>query len=613
LAAVPSLKLLVTSRVRLGIRAEHEFFVSPLGLPAEGADVDVTELRSNPAVQLFVQRAVQANPRLLLDDDAIRSIARVCICVDGLPLAIELATARCRLMTAGAVLARVEKGFEVLAGGRRDAPERQQTMRQTIAWSRDLLAPSEQALFARIAVFAGGCTLEAAESVCRGDGTAEVLPEIEALVDASLLMREPATDAKSEPRLRMLETVREFAREALATQSDRAALNARHRDWFLRLAQTSAPMLTGMQQHKTVGLFVTEHANLRAALDWSLGHGDAMEALGLGAALWRFWLIRGHLAEGRDWLERILAMETPPSAMAMRAAVLTGAGHLAQNHAAVDEATAYFGTALDICRALGDQHGVMQGLADLGWMGWRRCDYPTARRLSLEALALAESLGDKRVAALALSNVGFTALFEGDLVTAQGALERSMQLRADTSDQRGVAFAQTVLGWTLCRAGDLRGAKRLLGAALDTYRSIGDDRLHTFAADVLVEVRLLDGDTARAAGVLDRESLPLLRRVGDRWGLAHALALRSWAARASGDLELASATAMESLELRRAERDRYGVAECLALLAEVARAQAREGDATALLQESRAMREEIGDRRGVAECDALLAATTSPA
>ena len=432
-------------------------------------------------------------------------------------------------------------------------------------------------------------------------------------MDASLLMRDAPADAKAEPRLRMLETVREFAREALAQQVDRDAVNARHREWYLRLAQSIAPKLTGVKQREAVGVFVVEHANLRSALAWSLAHGDVAEALGLGAALWRFWLIRGHLAEGRDWLDRILQLDAPRSERAVRATVLAGAGHLAQNHAAVDAATAHFAAALDIRRALDDQHGVAQGLADLGWMEWRRCDYPAARRLSSESLTLAESLGDTRVAALALANLGFAALFEGDLDAARTALERSMRLRSDLSDRRGVAFAQTVLAWALCRDGDLAGAKRLLGEAIDTYRSIGDERLYMFAVDVSAEVHLREQSPERAAETLDHEALPLLRRVGDRWGLAHALALRSWAARLIGDLELATAMAMESLELRRAEGDRYGIAECLALLAEVARAQGRESDAASLLQESRTMRAAIGDRRGLAECDALLIATAIPA
>ena len=606
LGVVPGLKLLVTSRVRLGIRAEHEFFVAPLGVPAEGGSIDVAELRGNPAVQLFVHRAQEANPHLELNDDAVRAIARICVRVDGLPLAIELAAARCRLMSPGAILARVEKGFEVLAGGRRDAPERQHTMRRTIAWSHDLLSRDDQLLFARMAVFRGGCTLDAAEAVCQDDDCIDVLAGVEALLDASLLVRDAAAEASAEPRLRMLETVREFARELLTPAAGAVALNARHRDWYLKIAQALGPTLTGERQHAAVDGFVVEHANLRAALGWSLDRGDVPEALELGAALWRFWLIRGHLAEGRDWLDRILRLSAPESAMAVRATVLTGAGHLAQNHSAVGAATEHFAEALDIRRALGDWHGVSQGLANLGWMEWRRCDYVAARRLSSESLALAESLGDTQVAALALSNLGFTALFEGDLVAARPALERSLQLRSDLCDQRGVAFAQTVLGWTLCRAGDLGGAKRLLGAAMDTYRSLGDKRLHVFAVDVLVEVHLREQSVPLAARMLDCESLPVLRRVGDRWSLAHALALRSWSARLEGDLAVATATATESLALRRAEGDRHGIAECLALLADIARLDGRDDDARSLLQESRGLREAIGDCRGVAECDALL-------
>jgi len=607
--ATPSLKTLVTSRVRLGIRGEHEFFVAPLGVPHDVLDADVTALRSNPAVQLFEKRALEANPRLALDDDAVRAIARVCVRVEGLPLAIELAAARCRLMSPGSVLARLEKGFELLAGGRRDSPERHHTMRQTIEWSRGLLNPDEQALFARMALFAGGCTLEAAEAVCGDDAGGDVLAGIEALGDASLLMREAPAGGSAEPRLRMLETVREFARETFRREADVGVVSSRHRDWYLALARAMAPKLTGEKQHEALGVLGVEHANLRVALDWSLAQGHAIEALQLGAALWRFWLIRGHLAEGREWLSRILALPVPQSELAVRATVLTGAGHLAQNHAAVEAAIQHFTAALEIRRGLGDQNGVAQGLADLGWMAWRRCEYPVARQLSSQSLTLAESLDNKRVAALALSNLGFIALFEGDLAAARTALERSMALRSELSDQRGVAFAQTVLAWTLCRAGESAPAKELLESAIDIYQSVGDQRLLMFAMDVLAEMHLREGSVRQASEMLDRESLPLLRRVGDRWSVAHALSLRSWAARLSGDLELAAATTNESLALRRAEGDRHGVGESLALLAEIARDQGRDKDAAALLKESRAIREEIGDRRGVSECDALLGAT----
>ena len=609
IAAAPSLKTLVTSRGRLGLRAEHEFFVAPLNVPAIEMEGDVAQLRGSAAVQLFEQRALAANPRLVLDDAAIRAIARICVRVDGLPLAIELAAARCRLMSPAAIFTRLEKGFELLAGGHRDMPERHQTMRQTIEWSRGLLSAMDQRLFARMAIFAGGCTLEAAESVCRSEDGVDVIAGIEALVDASLLIQDAPDGMKSEPRLRMLETVREFALEALSQEADADALAARHRDWYLTLARTLAPAMTGDGQRETIATFGIEHANLRAAAEWSLMRGHADEALGFGAALWRFWLIRGHLAEGREWIERILALEAAPSSDSLRADVLTGAGHLAQNHGAVDAAAPHFAAALEIRRALGDDHGVAQGFADLGWMAWRRCDYPVARTLSAQSLTLAEAIGDKRVTSLALANLGFTALFEGDLDAARLVLERSIRLRSELADRRGVAFAQTVLAWTVCRNGESAAAKELLASAMQILSSVGDQRLYMFAVDIMAEVHLRDGAVDRAVAILDGEALPLLRRIGDRWSIAHALSRRSWAARVSGDLDRAAATSMESLELRRAEGDRHGVAESLALLGEIARAQHREADATSLLQESRTIREQIGDRRGVAECDALLAAT----
>ena len=610
-SAAAGAKLLVTSRTRLDIRAEHEFFVSPLGVPAHVDDGDPATLRRHAAVQLFETRARAANPRLAIDDETIRAMARICVRLDGLPLAIELAGARCRLMSPASILPRLEKGFDLLSSGRRDVPDRHHTLRQTIEWSHGLLGAHERILFGRMAVFAGGCTLEAAEAACAGGGEGDIIAAIEALADASLLIRE--TSGAGEPRLRMLETVREFALGLLNAAEDRVGIRTRHRDWYLGFARSWAPLLVGARQNEALSRLAEEHANLRGALEWSITRGDVRDAIALGAALWRFWLVRGHLAEGRDWLDRILALEAPPDLAESRADVMTGAAQLAQNHGAVEKARGYLEDVLRIRRGHGDERGIAQALADLGWMAWRRCDYPGTHQLSAESLAISERLGDKRLAALALSNMGFAWLFQGDLSAARAVLERSMRLREETGDRRGVAFVQTILGWTLARAGESDAARSMLASALKTLDAVGDRRLSLFAVDVLAEMDLGAGLPERAASVLDGECIPQLERFGDRWSLAHALALRSNAARLLGQREAARTLATRSLELRRAEGDRYGIAECLQYLAEIAREEGKESEAVALLRESRDIRAEIGDAPGVRRCDALLARAGAPA
>lgn len=612
-ATAPATKVLITSRTRLGIRAEHELPVTPLPLPDE--DAKGSSLRENAAIRLFVRRASSANASIVFDDETLRAVERICARVDGLPLAIELAAARCRLMSPQSIATRIESGFELVSGGGRDLPPRHQTIRDTVAWSVALLGPTERDMFARMAVFAGGCTIAAAEDVCGGDGrTKSVLADVSALVDASLLMRDTAVSG-AEPRLRMLETVREVASEALARGTERDAVAGRHAEWYMRLATSLSPQLTGEAQHESLAALAKEHANLSAALDWLIRRDDAEAALALGAALWRYWLVHGHLAEGRVWLARILAMREAfdPHLDAVRADVMTGAGHLAQNSGAVGEAAIHFEAVLQTRRRLRDEPGVARALADLGWIAWRRCNFPEARRLSSECLALAEQIGATRVAALALTNLGAAALFEGHVDEACAAFARSSALRAQVADQRGVAFANTFLAWGWSRAGELDRALELLDRAEQTLAALGDHRLLYLARDIRAETYLRQGDAARAAAILEIDSMKGVRRFGDRWSVAHGLALASWASRLLDRIDAATALANESLALRRAEGDRYGEAESLALLAAAEQASGREMTAVALLHESRGIRAAIGDVAGVAECDADLARMGAPA
>ena len=613
IAAAPAMKMLITSRTRLGIRAEHEFFVAPLSLPDAAADASA--LRDNPAVRLFVRRASAANAALVFDDEALAAAAKICSRIDGLPLAIELAAARCRLMSPRAVATRIASGFELVSGTSRDLPARHQTIREAVAWSVALLTPSERSTFGRMALFAGGCTVDAAEWVCADDDrSSRAFDDLSALVDASLLMRD-MTAGGAEPRLRMLETVREVALDELARSADADAVARRHAEWYRRLAVSFAPRLTGESQHEALTTLALEHANFGAALEWMIRHDDAGGALSLGAALWRYWLVRGHLAEGRSWLARVLAMPAAsrPDLDASRADAMTGAGHLAQNTGAVGEAEQHFQAVLEVRRRLGDEAGVARALSGLGWIAWRQCDFPKARRLSVECLTLADRIGATRIAALALTNLGAAALFEGDLAEACAAFARSSVLRADVADWRGVAFADTFLAWAKCRAGDLDQALELLERAEDTLRSVGDQRLVYFARDVRAETHIRQGDAATAAAILQIDSMTGVRRFGDRWSVAHGLAVASWASRLLGRFDRAVAFATESLELRRAEGDRYGEAECLALLAAVARATGDDTTALDSLRESRDIRSAIGDAAGLAECDAELAQLVAPA
>ena len=603
-AECPELSVLVTSRIRLGVRGEHEFFVAPLAVRSDDDAKDAIA----PAVELFVRRAREAQPKIQFDAGAIEVVAAICARLDGLPLAIELAAARCRLMTPANILARLEKGFELLAGGARDMPARHQTMRATIAWSYGLLQRNQQDLFTRMAVFAGGCTVAAVEQVCADDTLhVDIIGGVEALLDTSLLVREDFPRNGSEPRLRILETVREFALEQLrAAPSELSRRVAdRHVAWALSFASALAPQLTGADQRGALAALAVEHHNLMAAFNRAIGLGDARSALAFSAALWRYFLVGRGLAEGRDVVARALALESEVDAESLRADAMLGAGQLAQTSGDIASASRSFEEVLTIRQRQGDRRGEARALADLGWLGWRRCAYAEARRYSEASLALSRDIGDERIEALAHGNLGFVNHCEGDRDAALASYRASLALRERLADERGVAFIRVAIAWTFSRTNQPDDARPLLTDAQTTFRLLGDERLEAFTLDVMAELSLREGNIAAARALLSR-SLPVLRRIGDRWSTAHALSLTARADLLEGNLVEAQAHAGESLELRHQIDDHYGVAESLVTQSEIARLTGRLRETGALLEAARKIRDRIGDRLGVLECAELL-------
>jgi non-specific serine/threonine protein kinase len=610
-ARVPTLTLLVTSRVVLHVRGEHEFAVPPLDVPDLGAAAGVHDVAASPSVQLFAERARAVEPSFTLTEDNAAAVAEICVRLDGLPLAIELAAARIKLLPPRAILGRLAHRLQLLTGGARDVPERHRTLRQAIGWSYELLGEPERRLFARLAVFAGGCTVEAAEAVCDVDGSLgiDVLDGISALVDASLLQSEGGNGPHGEPRVRMLETIREFALELLARDAQADVVRGRHRDWCLDLARRATPHLTGARQDAWLTALAADDANLHVTLDQAVQLGDTGTALGLGAALWRYWLVRGHLRRGRESLDRALALPAAEQLHAVRADALTGAGTLAHNASDFDVAALYLSEALELRRRLGDTAGVARSLADLGWLAWHRAEFPEAKRLSHETLELSRTLGDKRLMALALSNLGWVAMFQGDYPTARTSFEQGLELRRELADRRGAAYMLLSLAWTASKSGDPARAISLAEEILPIFRAIGDVRLYGAALSALARASLTLGNAWRARSVLEAEVVPIMRQTGDRWNLGSALCLLSCAVREQGDLARAEVLGAESLDIHRAIHNRYGAAESLVALALVARRRGDESRANALYAESLALRQTIGDRAGIAECERALGPT----
>ncbi|MDP9369539.1 MAG: AAA family ATPase, partial [Chloroflexota bacterium] len=393
LARCPRLTILVTSRASLRVRAEYEHPVAPLPLSQAGVEAGMP----SPAVALFVERARSVRPEFDLTDANARTVAEICRRLDGLPLAIELAAARVKVLSPQALLARLTDRLRLLTGGARDLPDRQQTMRGAIAWSHDLLVPEEQVLFRRLAVFAGGFTLEAAEAVvpAAGDLGIDVLEGVASLVDKSLVRRTERPG--DEPRFGMLETVREYARDRLAESDEQAAVQSRHLGWCLALAEAAEPELRSAGQGTWLGRLETEHDNVRAALTWA-GEGVEPESRALGlrlaASLYTFWFVRSHWAEGREWLEELLRTDdSRPSAA--RAKALFVAGLLAFAAGDPAAAAARHEESLGMARAVGSRTVEALALYGLGDAARLQGDASEAGRCYEAALALFQDLDDR--------------------------------------------------------------------------------------------------------------------------------------------------------------------------------------------------------------------------
>ncbi|HLZ27174.1 MAG TPA: tetratricopeptide repeat protein [Chloroflexota bacterium] len=472
-AGCPNLKVLVTSREPLHVRWEHEFQVPPLAAPRTAAPASLAAVRESPAVTLFVQRAHAIKPEWRLSDANAGAVAELCVRLDGLPLAIELAAARIKLFTPEAMLARMDRRLELLTGASRDVPERHRGLRLAIEWSHNLLSRAERAAFRGMAVFAGGWTLDAAIDLCTepaGIGP-DVLEQLEALADKSLLRVELQLDG--EPRFSMLETVREFALAELAKSGELAATQQRHALWCVRLVETVEPELSGPRQVAYFEQLEREHDNLRAALRWSFDGGDPLIGVRLAAALGRFWEIRGYLQEAHQWLTQAVGIRygVPP---ATRAKVCTVAGHVAFLRGEYDAARTLLEESVTLSRGAADAPGVVQALINLALVAMTRADTAQASALLHESLDIAGNLADNPSVALSLNLLGQNAYYRGELAEAHSLLERSLDLRRAEGNRWGTAQALCDLGQVCHAEGFAAVARDLHAEGLAIWRDLSD-------------------------------------------------------------------------------------------------------------------------------------------
>jgi tetratricopeptide (TPR) repeat protein len=530
--------------------------VPPLALHDARRGTTSEAISDSPAVALFVQRARAVRADFALTDENAPAVAEVCARLDGLPLAIELAAARIKLMSPEALLRRLDRRLPLLTTGARDLPARQQTLRDAIAWSYDLLDEAEQRLFRRIGVFAGGFTLEAADAVCdaAGDLRIDLLDGVASLIDKSLVRQ--VGEVGGEPRFGLMETIREYAVELSEASGELPLLLRRHLEYFVTLGARADTRLLGPEQGAWLVRLEADHDNLRAALARSLSaDGDPARGLDLVGGLHRFWWRRSHVTEGRRWLRRVLQHTSHLRGLA-RAQALKGAGLLARAQGEYAAARSSLEECLAICRDVGDRPGIASALTNLAAVARHAGEYERATTLAEESLARWQELNDPWGASAALVVLGELRRDYGDYAGSAALMERALRFAREVGDSWYVANRLTHLGVLACLQGDQGRADVLLAEALSLKQALGDQ----------IDI----------AWLLNRSGLVAYRR---------------------HDYERARGLSAESLTLFLEHRVPWAIVESLELLAKVERLCQRPDRATRLFGAAQALRTGISFRR----------------
>jgi predicted ATPase len=521
LSAAPHLKVLATSRTPLRLYGGREYPVPPLSVPDPRRVPTVEALTHYEAVRLFIESARALKPDFTITNESAPAVAEICARLDGLPLAIELAAARIRMLPPKALLARLGNRLKLLTGGAHDLPERQRTLRGAIEWSYDLLEESEKTLFGRLSVFAGGRTLEAIEAVCdaEGDLPVDAFEGVYSLLEKNLLRQEE--ELEGEPRFVMLETIHELAREKLEESSEAETFKRAHAEYFLALAEQAETELKGPNQLEWRELLEAELDNMRTALSWALEGADAELGLRLAAALWRFWTDRSYFDEAHRWLEEALAKnsEAPTAA---RAKVLNGLGFLAGFRGNLAREKALREEALALSRKIGDQEGAAYSLHQLGQVSYFQGNFEAAQQAFEESLALYRELEDAWGSALALRGLAVGVFEQGEFEKGEALLEETLALSRELEDQLGIQNCLVHLGRAAMLRRDFERAETHFKEGLALGRRVKDDYGTTACLLSLGLLAIRRGDHEQAEALLT-EALALSREFGDTISIADCL------------------------------------------------------------------------------------------
>jgi predicted ATPase len=512
LEGATGLRVVVTSREVLHLRGEQEYPVPPLGLPDLAQLPPLEALSQYDAVALFIQRAQAVRPDFILDNANASAVAGICSRLDGLPLAIELAAARVNVLAPDAILGRLEKSLSLLTSGSRDLSERQRTLRGAIDWSHDLLGETERALFARLGIFVGGWTIERAEAICDPDRSLgiDMLDALASFVDKSLVRQSLGGDG--EPRFGMLETIREYALERLVASHDGDRWRRAHEDHFAGLAAEARPQITGADQVAWAARVDTERDNLRAALQRLADDGRIDDALEMSWALWRYWLLRGNLAEGRATIDELLALPGAAPASVSRARALSALGGLAYWQSDMPTAGQAYEEGLAIQRTLDDPAGLAEALYNLGFTWALAGRHAEARALSTEGLEIATRIGDRTLTLGLREALAFQMFHTGEVDEAYRLLDENMRDYRASGERFRLATATGFSSYLAAKSGDVTTSRALQQEAFDIFREAGDKRWMVRSMMIAAISAVVVGEfekAARLCGAYDLMAEPL--------------------------------------------------------------------------------------------------------
>jgi predicted ATPase/Tfp pilus assembly protein PilF len=604
LRSSPNLQILATTRESLAIGGETVFRVPPLGLPDPEQTRDVKSLSEHEAVELFVDRARSVTSTFAITAGTALPLAKLCVQLEGIPLAIELAASRTKVLSIEQIAARLNDRLKLLTGGSRTALPRQQTLVAAIDWSYNLLTDSEKNLFRRLSVFSGGWTLEAAETVGAGEGVDQenVLELLSGLVNKSLVLVE---EREGHQRYRFMVTLLEYAQQRLMQTEEDVAIHRAHAAFFTHLALEGESKLMTTEQRVWLERLTAEHDNIRAALTWT-SKNDPELGLRLAGALGRFWYLQGYWDEGRRWLAEILELNAARVEPAQRAKAVNAAARIAQNRGEYTSAHALADDALKLSRASGDKREMAVALNTLAILHGDQGDLAGAKSLFEESLRIRRELGDIGALAITLNNLGILALRQDEFVAAQSLFEEGLAISREASDKHGIAMGLLNLGEVASRTGKHGDAQSLIEQGLAIGRELRDKTLIPSALNSLGDIVARQGQYA-AARALQEEGLQLSRELGDKRFIASTLQSLGVLAEQRNEYAAARALLEESLAIRRELDERADIAIALNCLGGVVARQRDYMRARSLHEESLSLCEQSGARSGIARALAGLA------